>query len=78
AALPGVAPDQVEAVIEGADLVIAGRRVLPPQLRTAAIHRLELPRGFFERRIPLPPGRYDGVSRTVVDGCLLIRLHKAK
>ena len=78
AALPGVAPEQVEAVIEGADLVIAGRRVLPPQLRTATIHRLELPQGFFQRRIPLPAGRYDGVSRTVIDGCLLIRLHKAK
>ncbi len=78
AALPGVVPEQVEAVIQGADLVIAGRRVMPPQLRTAAIHRLELPQGFFERRVSLPPGRYDAVSRSVSDGCLLIQLHKAK
>ena len=77
AALPGVAPEQVETVIEGPDLIIAGRRVLPPQLRTAAIHRLELPQGYFERRVSLPPGRYDAVARTVSDGCLLIRLHKA-
>jgi HSP20 family protein len=75
-ALPGVAPDRVEAAIEGADLIIAGRRVLPPQLRTAAIHRLELPQGYFERRIPLPPGRYGSVARTAVDGCLLISLSK--
>ena len=76
-ALPGVAPDQVEAVIEDGTLVVAGRRVLPPQLRTAVIHRLELPQGRFERRIPLPPGRYDDVRRAAGDGCLVISLRKA-
>lgn len=76
-ALPGVDPERVETVIEGPDLIIAGRRVLPPQLRTAAIHRLELPQGDFERRVSLPAGRYDGVARSVSDGCLLIKLHKA-
>jgi HSP20 family protein len=76
-ALPGVAPDQVETVLEDGTLVVAGRRVLPPQLRTAVIHRLELPQGRFERRIPLPPGRYDAVRRTAGDGCLVISLRKA-
>ena len=76
-ALPGVAPEQVEAAIDAGDLVIAGRRVLPPQLRTAVIHRLELPQGYFERRIPLPPGRYGAVARAASDGCLLISLRKA-
>ncbi len=76
-ALPGVAPDQVEAVIEDGALVVSGRRVLPPQLRTAVIHRLELPQGQFERRIPLPPGRYDAVRRAAGDGCLIISLRKA-
>ena len=75
-ALPGVAPDQVEAVIEDGTLVVSGRRVLPPQLRTAVIHRLELPQGRFERRIPLPPGRYDAVRRVAGDGCLIISLRK--
>ena len=76
-ALPGVAPDQVETVIEDGTLVVAGRRVLPPQLRTAVIHRLELPQGRFERRIPLPPGRYDAVRRAAGDGGLVISLRKA-
>jgi HSP20 family molecular chaperone IbpA len=75
-ALPGVAPDQVEAVIEDGTLVVSGRRVLPPQLRTAVIHRLELPQGRFERRIPLPPGRYDAVRRVAGDGCQIISLRK--
>jgi HSP20 family protein len=76
-ALPGVAMDRVEAAIEGATLVVSGRRVLPPQLRTAVIHRLELPQGHFERRIPLPAGLYDEIARSVEDGCLLISLRKA-
>ncbi|MDF2119451.1 Hsp20/alpha crystallin family protein [Roseiarcaceae bacterium H3SJ34-1] len=76
-ALPGVPPENVEAMIEDGTIVIKGRRVLPPQLRTATIHRLELPQGRFERRIALPPGRYDRVGTATSDGCLLISLHKA-
>jgi HSP20 family molecular chaperone IbpA len=44
AALPGVKADEVEASIENGDLRISGTRVLPGALRTAVIHRLELPR----------------------------------
>jgi HSP20 family protein len=77
AALPGVDVAKVEAAIEGAVLVIAGQRVLPPELRTATIHRLELPQGRFERRVPLPPGRYDSVRRAESNGCLVISLTKA-
>ena len=75
--LPGVAADAVEAALEGDSVVVSGRRTLPPELQTAVIHRLELPMGRFERRIPIPPGRYDGVRRDTRDGCLLISLHKA-
>ena len=75
-ALPGVNPDRVEAVIDEADLVIHGTRVLPAALRTAVIHRLELPQGRFQRRVRLPAGRYAGVRRTAVDGRLVITLEK--
>jgi HSP20 family protein len=75
-ALPGVDPDQVEAVIDGADLLVAGTRTLPNELRTAIIHRLELPQGRFERRVRLPAGRYTGVHRSGRNGCLLITLQK--
>jgi len=76
-ALPGVDPDHVEAVLDGADLVIAGNRMLPSELRTAIIHRLELPQGRFERRIRLPAGRYVAVHRATANGCVLITLEKA-
>lgn len=78
AALPGVDADAVEAVIEDGVLILSGTRVLPPQLETAVIHRLELPQGCFSRRIPLPAGRYDGVRRVVANGCLLVSLHKSR
>jgi HSP20 family protein len=76
-ALPGVDADNAQAVIEDGDLVIAGTRVLPEQLRTATIHRLELPQGRFYRRLRLPVGRYSGVRRSAVAGCLVITLQKA-
>lgn len=77
AALPGVDPEAVETVIEDRELVIAGERVLPEALETAIIHRMELPQGRFERRIPLPSGRYDGVQRMAANGCVLVTLRKA-
>ncbi|CAN7255377.1 Hsp20/alpha crystallin family protein [Phenylobacterium sp. LjRoot219] len=78
AALPGVDPDAVEAVIDDGVLILSGRRVLPPELEIAVIHRLELPQGCFERHIPLPAGRYDDVRRLAANGCLLVRLRKAR
>ncbi|MGA8079794.1 MAG: Hsp20/alpha crystallin family protein [Xanthobacteraceae bacterium] len=75
-ALPGVDADSAQAVIEDGDLVIAGTRVLPEQLRTAVIHRLELPQGRFYRRLRLPAGRYSDVRRSAVAGCLVISLRK--
>jgi HSP20 family protein len=76
-ALPGVSIDKVEAVIDGPDLVVAGTRTLPPELRTAVIHRIELPQGRFERRVRLPAGRYSAVRRSAADGCVLIILEKS-
>jgi HSP20 family molecular chaperone IbpA len=76
-ALPGVDPDRVAAVIENGVLVVAGERILPPELRTAAIHRLELPQGRFERRLALPASRYESVTRGSANGCLVITLKKA-
>lgn len=76
AALPGVNVEQVEAAIHDGVLVIAGERSLPVELKTAIIHRIELPQGHFERRIELPAGRYGDVRRFAVNGCLAISLAK--
>jgi len=76
-ALPGVDADKVELAIRDGVLMIAGERVLPQELRTAVIHRLELPQGRFERHIPLPAGRYETPRTGVANGCLVIHLPKA-
>jgi HSP20 family molecular chaperone IbpA len=76
AALPGVAEDQVSLTLDGGCLIIQGERVLPPAMRAAHIHRLELPQGRFERRVGLPAGRYDQIRHRQVDGCLQVSLRK--
>jgi HSP20 family molecular chaperone IbpA len=73
-ALPGVDPSQ-DAVIDDGSLVVSGNRILPPELRNAVIHRLELPQGRFERRVPLPAGRY-AVRQFAANGCLVFNLTK--
>jgi HSP20 family protein len=75
-ALPGVDPNEVGAVIDKGTLVVSGHRVLPAELRNARILRLELPQGRFERRIPLPLGRY-AITRFAANGCVGLRLVKS-
>jgi HSP20 family molecular chaperone IbpA len=77
-ALPGVDAEHIEAAIVDGELVIAGTRVLPRELQTAVIHRLELPQGRFERRVRLPAGSYRQPRRSAANGCLLIRLDKVE
>jgi HSP20 family molecular chaperone IbpA len=77
-ALPGVDPDQVEATIADGNLLIAGTRILPRELQTAVIHRLELPHGRFERHLRLPAGSYRQPRRMAHNGCLIVRLEKAE
>lgn len=75
-ALPGVAPDGLELAIEGGAVVVGGERRLPPTLRTASIHRIEIPYGRFERRIQLPAGRFELGAHQLADGCLVLGLRK--
>ena len=77
-ALPGVEIDAVKALIESGELIISGIRSYPAEMQTAIIHRLELPQGRFERRIPLPPGRYNVIRRSQANGCLQVTLEKAE
>jgi HSP20 family protein len=78
AALPGVEPSRLEVVVDGGVLVIAGERPAPALQRAAIIHRLELPQGRFERRIALPPERFELLKRELADGCLTLVLRKLR
>lgn len=73
-ALPGVAPDLIQVGIDGVTLSITAVRAAPVDGRTTHIHRLEIPYGRFERRIALPPARYELVEQLFQHGCLSLRL----
>jgi HSP20 family protein len=75
-ALPGVSSDSVTIRVEAGTLVVTAERLLPAELRRAAIHRLEIPHGRFERRADLPAGRYELDGKHLADGCLTLRLRK--
>jgi HSP20 family protein len=75
AALPGVEASQLEVAVADGILVIAGVRSAPLR-RAAAVHRLEIPLGRFERRIPLPAGRFELTRRDLAYGCLTLVLRK--
>ncbi len=42
-----------------------------------AVRRLEIPYGYFERRVRLPEARLVADLRESLDGCLVLRLRKA-
>ena len=74
--LPGVAPESVQVELFQNDVTVCGERALPPAFRTAVVHRLEIPHGRFERRVALPPGRYELARKELVNGCLFLGLTK--
>jgi len=76
-ALPGVTADRVEVAMEGASLRVRAERPLPFRGSRRAVRQLEIPYGFFERRIPLPAGRYEAGPQELNHGCLVVRLKKA-
>lgn len=75
-ALPGVAAEQLDISTDGGMIVIRGQRALPAVCRSAAIRRLEIPYGQFERRIEFPLERYQLGQRLLKDGCLVLTLTK--
>jgi HSP20 family molecular chaperone IbpA len=75
-AVPGVEVQDVEVEIEQDILFVAGIRHLPAVARGAAIQRLEIPYGRFERQIRLPSGRFEIGRPELANGCLFINLAK--
>jgi HSP20 family molecular chaperone IbpA len=71
-ALPGVEPGKVEVAIEGNVVRVAGSRAMPADYQRAAIHRLEIPYGRFERRIGLMWKRLTLTRRELANGCLTL------
>lgn len=77
-ALPGVSPGNAEAKIDGGTLLIRARRQLSLQDRHYSIERMEIPHGYFERRLVLPQIRLELGSQQWSDGCLILTLRKVR
>jgi HSP20 family protein len=75
-AMPGVDAERVEVVHEAGDLVVRGTRPLPLAGARHRLRRLEIPYGAFERRITLPPGRFEVGRPELAQGCLVLRVRK--
>ena len=77
-ALPGVPAQRIEVTAESGELVVRAERGLPLASSPRGLRRLEIPYGYFERKIPLPEARLETATREVRDGCLILRLRKAQ
>jgi HSP20 family molecular chaperone IbpA len=77
-ALPGVPAQRIEVTAEAGELVVRAERTLPFASSPRGLRRLEIPYGYFERKIPLPEARLETATREVRDGCLILRLRKAE
>ena len=78
AALPGVEPQEIEIALERGVLRVAGVRQLPACVQGAAIHRLEIPHGRFERRLRLPDQGWELGRSVLVNGCLVLTLTQSR
>lgn len=77
-ALPGVPADAVEIANERGMLTVRATRRMPFSGSGAAVRRMEIPYGIFERRIPLPASGIDGITHRLLNGCLILQLRKAE
>ena len=73
-ALPGADPRRIEVGFDRGELVVAAIRVLPEMCARSSVRRMEIPLGRFERRIQLPPNKYELRERRLIEGCLNLRL----
>ncbi len=75
-ALPGVPPECVEVLLDSSSIVVRASCDVPFGPRAREVRRLEIPYGYFERRIQLPAMAFDVVQRELVNGCLILNLRK--
>jgi HSP20 family molecular chaperone IbpA len=75
-ALPGVEADRVEVEMEPGSIVVRAESTFPFAGSRHDVRRLEIPYGFFERRIPLPMAALEAGTREASNGCLVLHMRK--
>ncbi|HEX4597221.1 MAG TPA: Hsp20/alpha crystallin family protein [Burkholderiaceae bacterium] len=76
-ALPGVPAVAVVVGLDPDGITVSGLRAFPAS-PAARIHRIEIPYGRFQRRIPLPMHALEPSAQQLIDGCLLLTFTKVK
>ena len=74
--MPGVTAERMQILSEPGVLIVRGSRPLPLVGPGHSVRRLEIPHGYFERRIRVPDTWLETDTREMRDGCLLLRLRK--
>ena len=76
-ALPGVSPERIEVTLNSGVLAIRAESRMPFEPgRSRDVRRLEIPYGYFERRIELAALPLQAGTQTLVNGCLVLTLKK--
>jgi HSP20 family protein len=75
-ALPGVPSDRVSVTTEAGFLVVRAECPLPFASSRRAVRQLEIPYGYFERRVALPDAGLETGTHESRDGFLIVRLRK--
>ena len=75
-ALPGVPAERIEVTSEAGALLIRAESPLPFAGSRPAVRQLEIPYGYFERRVMLPEVPLEAGTRELTHGCLTLRLRK--
>lgn len=77
-ALPGVPAEAVEILLDSSSIVVRANCDVPFGASAREIRRLEIPYGYFERRIQLPAASFEVEQRELVNGCLILKLRKVR
>ncbi len=75
-AVPGVPAGRVNVTVEAGELVVRAERPPPFGGSRRVVRSLEIPYGYFERRIRLPEARLEVGAPELLDGCVILRLRK--
>jgi HSP20 family protein len=75
-ALPGVPSDRIDVTTEPGALLVRAECAVPFAGSRRAVRQMEIPYGYFERRIRLPDVRLEAGTRESSDGFLIVRLRK--
>ena len=75
-ALPGVPADGFTLARDDDELVVSALRPFPCRESGTHIHRVEIPYGRFERRLPLPMNEMELAGKHLADGVLTLTFRR--